>query len=91
MMRGIRTCLVVAAVVGLLLLALPAQAQTGGNIQQPRNPNVQDITDEQGAVEEGETLPFTGADITLFVVIGLAAIGSGALIIRKSRPRGQEG
>lgn len=90
-MRVVKRLLVVAAVVGLLMLALPAHAQTGGNIQQPRNPNIQGISDERGAVEEGGALPFTGADITLFVVIGLAAIGTGAVIIRKSRPRPQEG
>jgi LPXTG-motif cell wall-anchored protein len=32
-------------------------------------------------------LPFTGADLTLFVVVGAAAVAGGALIVRKARSR----
>ena len=34
---------------------------------------------------EGSALPFTGADITLFIATGLAAIGTGLFIVRRSR------
>jgi hypothetical protein len=32
-------------------------------------------------------LPFTGADLTLFVVVGAAAVAGGTLIVRKARSR----
>lgn len=32
-------------------------------------------------------LPFTGADVTLFVLTGLAAIGIGMVIVRRTRAR----
>lgn len=38
---------------------------------------------------QGSALPFTGADITLFVATGLAAIGTGAFIVRRARTREQ--
>jgi hypothetical protein len=93
-MRMVNKLLVVAAVVGLLMVALPAYAQqriSGGNLQQPRTPKIQGITEDRGVTNDGGALPFTGADITLFVVIGLTAIGTGAVIIRRSRLRPQEG
>ena len=34
--------------------------------------------------DRGEELPFTGADLTLFVATGLAAIGTGAVIVRRT-------
>jgi hypothetical protein len=39
-----------------------------------RSPNVQ-----------GQTLPFTGADLTLFLATGLGAIATGAVIMHRSR------
>jgi LPXTG-motif cell wall-anchored protein len=93
-MRVLTRVLAVIAVAGLLMLALPAYGQekiSGGNLQEPRNPSIQGITEEQGTADDTTgSLPFTGADITLFVVIGLAAIGTGALIIRKTRARPQQ-
>jgi hypothetical protein len=41
-----------------------------------RSPNVQGAT---------QTLPFTGADLTLFVATGLGAIATGAVILHRSR------
>ena len=40
--------------------------------------------------DSGGALPFTGADITLFVATGLAAIGTGAVIVRRSRVKKSE-
>ena len=37
--------------------------------------------------DRGEELPFTGADLTLFVATGLAAIGTGAVIVRRTRSK----
>jgi len=42
--------------------------------------------DGDGAVAgTGEELPFTGAEITLYVLGGIALIGGGALIVRQTR------
>jgi hypothetical protein len=41
-----------------------------------RSPNVQPAT---------QTLPFTGADLTLFLATGLGAIATGAVILHRSR------
>jgi hypothetical protein len=37
--------------------------------------------------EERSPLPFTGADLTLFVATGLAAIATGSVILRRTRSR----
>jgi hypothetical protein len=41
-------------------------------------------TDNTGSGGGTTVLPFTGADITLFLVIGLAAIGAGAALVRRA-------
>jgi hypothetical protein len=62
-------------VVGPNLLTRPDN-QPASNLLR-RTPNV------QGAATE--TLPFTGADLTLFVATGLGAIATGAVILHRSR------
>ena len=37
-----------------------------------------------------ETLPFTGADVTLFVVTGAALVGTGTVLVRRTRARRSE-
>ena len=34
-----------------------------------------------------DTLPFTGADLTLFLATGVAAVGTGAIVVRRTRPK----
>lgn len=36
---------------------------------------------------DSSTLPFTGADLTLYVAIGALAIGSGVWLVRRNRAR----
>lgn len=43
-----------------------------------------------GNRQPNNTLPFTGADVTLFVATGLAAIATGAVLVRRSRARRTE-
>jgi LPXTG-motif cell wall-anchored protein len=87
-MRKITMILTMALVLGVLSLGAVAQAQsTGGNVEPP---GIGGETVGRGvspAAEQpsGETLPFTGADLTLFVAIGLGAIGAGAMIVRRTR------
>jgi LPXTG-motif cell wall-anchored protein len=85
MMRSVRLVITAAFVFVLMSLGSVALAQsTGGNVQPPG------IGGEQvdpSATEESPagTLPFTGADLSLFVAIGVGAIGAGSMMIRRTR------
>lgn len=37
--------------------------------------------------ERGQTLPFTGGDVTLFVIVGAGAIALGTIAMRAARAR----
>lgn len=82
-MRRIKLLLTTAMVCVLLAFGSVALAQSGGAV------NDADIESEtvqpQGRDTSSGTLPFTGADLTLFVVIGLGAIGAGSVIVRRTR------
>jgi hypothetical protein len=96
------TCLMVA----LMALAAPAFAQQGSSEQPPRvagkritkggnGPNVAPGFQERGATSGapsvlGEVLPFTGADLTLFVLVAAGAVGVGTVMVRSSRVRRAE-
>ena len=38
--------------------------------------------------DSGSLLPFTGADLTLFLVTGAAAVGTGGLLVKRTGARG---
>ncbi len=40
--------------------------------------------------DSSETLPFTGADVTLFVITGAALVATGMLVVRRTRARRSE-
>jgi uncharacterized surface anchored protein len=86
-MRKFRLTLMAAFVLALLTFGAVAQAQTtGGNVQPPGIGGEQIGSGEAPAARpSADTLPFTGADLTLFVVIGLGAIAAGATIVRRTR------
>jgi hypothetical protein len=48
------------------------------------------LTDEAPAAAAEGTLPFTGGDVAGMVVIGAAAVGIGAVMVRRSRTRTAE-
>jgi hypothetical protein len=88
------------AVVGLMVAALMALggvalAQTGsGDVPPEVGPNI--ITQPgpvsppevgQGVQTRGETLPFTGGDVTLFVILGAGAVALGAIALRAARAK----
>jgi hypothetical protein len=87
--------LVVATAVAILMalgaFSSAALAQQEGYSE--TQPDVQvrfGSQNQPSIVEEGEgegLLPFTGADLTLFVATGLAAIGTGVVVLRRTRPR----
>jgi LPXTG-motif cell wall-anchored protein len=87
-MRNVRLIFTAAAILVLLALGPVAHAQsTGGDVQPP---GIGGETVGRGVSPVSEqpsngALPFTGADLTLFVAIGLGAIGAGAMIVRRTR------
>jgi hypothetical protein len=92
-MRTIKLVTVALAMLATLWLAGPATAQDpyppGGGVEpanQGRDGNVSGAT-ESDADADGDSLPFTGAEITMYSVIGLGAIGTGVLILRRTRAK----
>src|SRR3712207_4375506 len=43
------------------------------------------LTRPETSSDDGETLPFTGADVTLFVITGAALVATGMLVVRRTR------
>ena len=98
--RSTKIALVAAVmmIAGMIVLALtgPAAAQ-GKDPYSNRGPKVlpqvieRDTPDRPQVIDdssrrEGE-LPFTGADLTLFMATGLAAVATGTVIVRRTRTR----
>jgi hypothetical protein len=83
--RVVKAMLASLAVVVLMGFFVPALAQTGSGDNPPEvRPNVIQ-KDKDPAVLGSENegiLPFTGGQIMLFVVIGIAAIGAGTIVLR---------
>ena len=91
-----KALLVAGVVCALVAMTGTAFAQnTSGTVKKPKV-EAETLTsgESQPAFFEGGTdngdsggttvLPFTGADVTLFLVIGLAAIGVGAALVRRA-------
>ena len=86
--------IIIAAVVLALTVAGSAAAQyppkvKGNQIQGNEQPTRNEgplVLPQQVAPDDG-SLPFTGADLTLFVVAGLSAVGIGMLVVRRTRRR----
>lgn len=85
-MRVMRAVLASLAVVVLMGFFVPALAQTGSGDNAPNvSPNViqkEDKADPGVLGSNDGVLPFTGGQIVLFVVIGIAAIGAGTIVLR---------
>ena len=60
-------------------------------VTNPPDPDIQgdkETDDDVGAVQPDDrdgVLPFTGGDVTLFLVIGAAAVTTGYVIVRRTR------
>lgn len=86
-MKALRLMLVAGVIAAALALMGPALANHGSGSGQhvhgdrdTRAPQGQRV----GSVQGG-TLAFTGAEVTMFVVIGAVAIGAGYLMVRRAR------
>jgi hypothetical protein len=87
-MRTMKWVTVVLAMVAALWIAGPALAQEYPPSPRPGGEGAgEERGDAEGAGEEAEAgeLAFTGADLTMYVVIGLVAVGSGILILRRTK------
>ena len=93
-MRSLRSVAVIALVFALMSISgvalaqyppNPPRVQSGGEGPTMNTPRVLGGTEDLGGGTDGSVLPFTGADIMLFVVIGALAVGSGIVILRRTR------
>jgi hypothetical protein len=85
----------VAASAAAVMLTLPGAAWAQANDYTSRPPSVAatgasgDSTEVRGSAltprAESDDLPFTGADVAQFTVIGLSALGAGFALRRRSR------
>ena len=50
-----------------------------------QNDDVADAGVSDGQPSSSGVLPFTGADLTLFLMTGLAAIGTGSMIVKRAQ------
>jgi uncharacterized surface anchored protein len=62
-----------------------AQTVTKGDVSGEDTTTLGGTQTTSGATQGSPVLPFTGADITLFVLIGVGAIVAGAILVRRTR------
>ena len=61
----------------------PADRIQGIRFQKPKAPPA--VIPMQDTREPAAIMPFTGADLTAFLALGLVAVGGGTLIVRRTR------
>ncbi|MDQ3983321.1 MAG: hypothetical protein M3271_11645 [Actinomycetota bacterium] len=93
------TILALAAAAVVTLTAAPAQAkpcdpyfsQVCRPVVRPtihrRDPLERTVEVKGTFIRRNDRIPFTGADLTLFAVTGVAAIGTGGILVRAARVR----
>jgi LPXTG-motif cell wall-anchored protein len=79
-----RFAFVALLIVAVMALMGPAVAATGSS----ERPQVvhNDVVQKSPSTEPA-SLPFTGSDVTAFAVAGVVAIGTGVVLVRKTRTR----
>jgi LPXTG-motif cell wall-anchored protein len=85
--------LAAAATLAVALLAPMAPAMAADGSGEPTPPVTQPEREEEPrapGIAEPATLPFTGSELTGFVLAGAAAIGGGAALLRRTRVRKAE-
>jgi hypothetical protein len=84
--RGI-TVMFIALAFSLLLIAAAGAAPKEGYSNEGPPSTGKVIPPDRGREPGGSALPFTGADITLLVATGLAAVGTGVYVVRRARTK----
>jgi hypothetical protein len=91
-MRGMRIVVGVILVVGVVGIASPAFARGSSPGSPPkgditfRDTGSDDAAEVRGAPDVASgVLPFTGAQLTGFVVVALLTIGTGVLLVRRTK------
>ena len=94
-MKAVKLILAAMMVIAMMSLGGVAVAQEGSGEQPPivqpdrtqrpgpNAPEVAPTIQERG----GTALPFTGSDVTLFVLVGAGAVGLGTVVLRVSKAR----
>jgi len=80
--------ILIATVLGLAAFSAPAVAQDAGTYvggDTTVRGNDLNRTPRVDADTEGSSLPVTGGDIAGLVAIGVAAVGTGTVMVRRSR------
>jgi hypothetical protein len=85
-LRGHRLAAVGVLIVALLAMMAPAFA-SGSAEKPPEITQPERQKEPRERAERPATLPFTGSDLTAFVVAGAAAVGAGTVIARRARAR----
>jgi LPXTG-motif cell wall-anchored protein len=92
------TRFIFAALIALIVVALAPVASaepSGGHVDKPEV--LSQTVEPSGATQGTQTtpqsnqLPFTGADVTLFLAVGLGAIATGTFLLRRTRSERAEG
>jgi uncharacterized surface anchored protein len=92
------TRFICAALIALfvVVLAPAASAQpSGGHVDKPEV--LSQTVEPSGATQGTQTtpqpnqLPFTGADVTLFLVVGMGAIATGTFLLHRTRAERAKG
>lgn len=89
-LKALVVTIFVAVLMALTAFSSAALAQQEGYSETEPDVEVRFGTQNQPSIEEEADeglLPFTGADLTLFVATGMAAIGTGVVVLRRTRPR----
>jgi hypothetical protein len=99
-MRSLKLFVMSLLVLGSLSVGTALADPSGGGVPNPSGPKIKgtgqvsnpavETEDQVQGQNSSSTLPFTGADITLFFVIGIGAIGAGLFFLQTSR-RAQRG
>lgn len=85
--RRMKQLLTGIAVTAALAVPTAASAQDYVNQEQPDVAGITDTRTDTAPADDsrGGSLPITGGDIAGLTAIGLAAVGAGAVLVRRSR------
>jgi hypothetical protein len=88
-MRGHRLAAIAVLVVAVMALAGPAFAKGSGEKPPATKPKVHHVGNpsDPKVASERNVLPFTGSDLTLYVLAGGLTVAVGTAMVRRARVR----